>query len=708
MPLIVFRVILIYLTLINTVFGGFLVMLLNEPITAIKGIGEKKAQILNNLGIFTVEDIVEYFPRDYEDRSDVRKIDQLVEDEENTFFAWVDNMPENVHIGKMSITKVRLSDETGKINAVWYNQAFLKNAIKKDEYYIFTGIYRKKNGRREIISPEFEKAESKEILGAGRIVPVYHLTAGISQKVIRALVKKTLDSVKTQLPDFMPLDIRKKYCLCERNFAISNIHFPENSESFFIARKRLVFDELFILQMALFKLKGTTKRNSGIIFKCDNVLEETQKALGFEFTNAQKKVTEEIINDVSKGVLMNRLIQGDVGSGKTAIAMAACLMAIKNGYQAALMAPTEVLASQHYEAFSAFFQKFGVEVCLLKGSLKKKEKDAAKESILSGKTKMVIGTHAIIQKDVEFKNLALVITDEQHRFGVKQRNVLTEKGTNAHVLVMTATPIPRTLALILYGDLDVSVIDELPPGRQEILTYAVNSSYHKRAYAFIRKEVENGRQAYMVCPMIEESDAIEAKAVETMIDEVSQTDFKDLNVSVLHGKMKPDEKDAIMSDFAANKIQILISTTVIEVGINVPNATIMLIENAERFGLSQLHQLRGRVGRGKYQSYCILVTDSKSQITKERMKVMQKTNDGFEISETDLKLRGPGEFFGTRQHGIPQLKIANLYKDADMLSLSQEAAKELNRMKDWSNLPEYRLISEKIDTLFLNSQRIGI
>ncbi len=372
------------------------------------------------------------------------------------------------------------------------------------------------------------------------------------------------------------------------------------------------------------------------------------------------------------------------------------------------MAPTEVLATQHYEAFKSIFRQFGVEVCLLKGSLKKNEKDAAKESILSGKTKMVIGTHAIIQKDVEFKNLALVITDEQHRFGVKQRNVLTEKGTNAHVLVMTATPIPRTLALILYGDLDVSVIDELPPGRQEILTYAVNSSYHKRAYAFIRKEVENGRQAYMVCPMIEESDAIEAKAVETMIDEVSQTDFKGLNVSVLHGKMKPDEKDAIMSDFAANKIQILISTTVIEVGINVPNATIMLIENAERFGLSQLHQLRGRVGRGKYQSYCILVTDSKSQITKERMKVMQKTNDGFEISETDLKLRGPGEFFGTRQHGIPQLKIANLYKDADMLSLSQEAAKELNRMKDWSNLPEYRLISEKIDTLFLNSQRIGI
>ncbi len=683
-------------------------MLLNEPITAIKGVGEKKAQLLNNLGIFTVEDIIEYFPRDYEDRSIVCKIDQLQENEENTFFAWVDNVPENVHIGRMSITKARLSDETGKINAVWYNQAFLKNALKKDGRYIFTGIYRIKNGRREIVSPEFEKAESGEILGAGRIVPVYHLTAGISQKVIRALVKKTLDSVKTQLPDFMPLDIRKKYCLCERNFAISNIHFPENSDSFFMARKRLVFDELFILQMALFKLKGANNRNGGIVFKCGNVLEETQEALGFEFTNAQKKVTGEIINDVSKGTLMNRLIQGDVGSGKTAVAMAACLMAVKNGYQAALMAPTEVLASQHYEVFSAFFQKFGIEVCLLKGSLKKKEKEAAKESILSGRTKMVIGTHAIIQKDVEFKNLALVITDEQHRFGVKQRNVLAEKGANAHVLVMTATPIPRTLALILYGDLEISVIDELPPGREKILTYAVNSSYRKRAYAFIRKEVEKGRQAYMVCPMIEESDAIEAKAVETMIDEVSQTDFKGLNVSVLHGKMKPEEKEAIMSEFAANKIQVLISTTVIEVGINVPNATIMLIENAERFGLSQLHQLRGRVGRGKYQSYCILVTDSKSQVTKERMKVMQKTNDGFEISETDLKLRGPGEFFGTRQHGLPQLKIANLYKDADMLSLSQNAAKELNKIKDWHKEPKYKQLSEKIDSLFLNSQRIGI
>lgn len=684
-------------------------MLLNDSVTEIKGIGAKKAQTLNNLGIFTVNDLIEHFPRDYEDRSQVKDIADLTENEENTFFALVSAVPENVHIRKMTVTKVKLSDSTGSVNAVWYNQPFIKNALKKDEEYIFTGIYKKSGYRREVSSPEFEKAGTdKEILGGGRIVPVYPLTSGISQKVLRGLIKTTLDAVKTQLPEFLPLDMRKKYMLCERNFAISNIHFPENDESFFIARKRLVFEELFVLQTALFILKGTAKRNDGIVFKTKGISEESEKAFGFGFTKAQKKVIAEICSDVSKGIPMNRLIQGDVGSGKTAVAMTAALMAVKNGYQAALMAPTEVLASQHYESFKEFFDKFGIKVCLLKGSLKKKEKEAVKELISTGEADVIVGTHAIIQEDVEFKKLGLVITDEQHRFGVKQRNVLSEKGINAHVMVMTATPIPRTLALILYGDLDVSVIDELPPGRQHIDTFAVNSSYHQRAYGFIRKEVENGRQAYMVCPMIEENDAIEAKSVMQMIDEVSQTDFKGLSVAVLHGKMKADEKERIMKDFAENKIQILISTTVIEVGINVPNATIMLIENAERFGLSQLHQLRGRVGRGKYQSYCILVTDSKSEVTKERMKVMKKTNDGFEISETDLKLRGPGEFFGTRQHGVPQLKIANLYKDADILSQAQAAAKELNRNENWQKDDRYKPLKERINMLFNSDGRIGI
>lgn len=684
-------------------------MLLNDSVTEIKGIGAKKAQTLNNLGIFTVNDLIEHFPRDYEDRSQVKDIADLTENEENTFFALVSAVPENVHIRKMTVTKVKLSDSTGSVNAVWYNQPFIKNALKKDEEYIFTGVYKKSGYRREVSSPEFEKAGTdKEILGGGRIVPVYPLTSGISQKVLRSLIKTTLDAVKTQLPEFLPLDMRKKYMLCERNFAISNIHFPENDESFFIARKRLVFEELFVLQTALFILKGTAKRNGGIVFKTKGISEESEKAFGFGFTKAQKKVIAEICADVSKGIPMNRLIQGDVGSGKTAVAMTAALMAVKNGYQAALMAPTEVLASQHYESFKEFFDKFGIKVCLLKGSLKKKEKEAVKELISTGEADVIVGTHAIIQEDVEFKKLGLVITDEQHRFGVKQRNVLSEKGINAHVMVMTATPIPRTLALILYGDLDVSVIDELPPGRQHIDTFAVNSSYHQRAYGFIRKEVENGRQAYMVCPMIEENDAIEAKSVMQMIDEVSQTDFKGLSVAVLHGKMKADEKERIMKDFAENKIQILISTTVIEVGINVPNATIMLIENAERFGLSQLHQLRGRVGRGKYRSYCILVTDSKSEVTKERMKVMKKTNDGFEISETDLKLRGPGEFFGTRQHGVPQLKIANLYKDADILSQAQAAAKELNRNENWQKDDRYKPLKERINMLFNSDGRIGI
>ncbi|MCJ7856791.1 ATP-dependent DNA helicase RecG [Lachnospiraceae bacterium NSJ-143] len=683
-------------------------MLLSDPVTSIKGVGEKKAQLLNHLGIFTVGGLIEHFPREYDDRSEVRKISDFVEDEENTFFAWVDAVPENVHIGKMAITKVKLKDDTGSINAVWYNQPYIKNAVKKDEEYIFTGEYRKRNGRREIISPEFERADGREVLGGGRIVPVYHLTSGISQKVLRSLIKMTLTEVKAQLPDFMPLSIRKKYCLCERNFAVSNIHFPENSESFFMARRRLVFEELFVLQLALFEIKGLSERSGGPVFKNNNILARTQKALGFDFTAAQKKVVKEIINDTSSKNLMNRLIQGDVGSGKTAVAMAAALMAVESGFQAALMAPTEVLASQHYESFKQFFENFGIEVYLLKGSLKKREKDMVKADIADGKVKMVIGTHAIIQKDVEFDNLGLVITDEQHRFGVNQRNILSQKAENAHVIVMTATPIPRTLALILYGDLDISVIDELPPGRQHIQTYAVNSSYHSRAYAFVRKEVEKGRQAYMVCPMIEESDTIEAKAVDTMIKEVSQTEFEGLNVSVLHGKMKPDEKESVMRDFAEGRIQILISTTVIEVGINVPNATIMLIENAERFGLSQLHQLRGRVGRGKHQSYCILVTDSKSEQTRERMKVMKKTNDGFEISETDLKLRGPGEFFGTRQHGVPQLKIANLYKDSEILKEAQEAAKKLNKDNVWRENIDYEPLFRRVRELFLQGGRIGI
>ena len=675
-------------------------MLLNDPITKIKGIGEKRAKLFGVMDIFTIEDLLCHFPRDYDDRSDVRKITDLIENEENTFFAFVSSTPETVYFKNLSITKAKLSDETGSVTAVWYNQPFMKNAIRLNEEYIFTGLYKKSKSRKEISSPEFEKASSEELLGGGRIVPIYPITAGLSQKIMRVAIKTALSELKAQLIDFIPADIRKKYKLCDRNFAVYNIHFPENNENFFMARERLDFEELFLLQTALLTLKGKNLgEKTNKIFKTENILNEASKALGFDFTNAQKRVVSDIANDVESGKTMNRLIQGDVGSGKTAVAMCAALMALKSGFQAVLMAPTEVLATQHYESFKKFFDNFGFEVCILKGSLKKSEKNAVKERILNGQSSMIIGTHALIQEDVEFKNLGLIITDEQHRFGVKQRNSLSLKGYGAHVMVMTATPIPRTLALILYGDLDISVIDELPPGRKSIETIAVNSSYHKRIYGFIKKEVSNGRQAYIVCPMVEESESIDAKAVETMCDELKDTEFKGINVSILHGKMKAAEKENIMNAFSKGDIKILISTTVIEVGINVPNATIMLIENAERFGLSQLHQLRGRVGRGSDKSYCILVTDSKNEVTQERMRVMKKTNDGFEISETDLKLRGPGEFFGTKQHGLPQLKIANLYRDALTLSKAQESAADITSNRLWYKEEKYSVLKKKISDM---------
>ena len=676
-------------------------MELKDTVGKIKNVGTQRAKLLNNLGIYTVEDIIEYFPRDYEDRRSLREISDLMENTENTFSATVEKAVENVYIGKMCISRTRVYDDSGSVNVIWYNQKYIKNAIKKDCQYMFTGKFQVKNGRREVISPEFEILEKEELLNSGRIIPVYPLTKGLSQKVLRSIIKYTIDNTKNALDDFLPKSIRMKYKLCERNFAVSNIHFPESDDAFFEARKRLVFEELFMLQTALFKIKSyCDKSSSGIKIYKKRYLSDAKKLLGFELTDAQKKVVDEIMSDMSSGKIMNRLVQGDVGSGKTAVALCSAYVAIKNGFQSVLMAPTEVLAKQHYDYFSALFGKAGISVGFLSGSLKKKEKDAIYENIENGNMQMIIGTHAVIQKDVYFKNVGLVITDEQHRFGVNQRKVLSEKGENPHVLVMTATPIPRTLALILYGDLDISIIDTLPPGRQKTETLVVNTSYRKRIYAFIEKEILKGHQAYIVCPVIEENEENDMASVESYGEDIKK-EFAKYNVGILHGKMKNDEKEAIMSDFAEGKTNILVSTTVIEVGVNVPNATIMLIENAERFGLSQLHQLRGRVGRSKEQSYCILVSDSKNQITKQRLMTMKRTNDGFEISETDLKLRGPGDFFGTKQHGIPPLKIANLYTDMEILKLSQEAATELLSEKDALDREENKFLKERLENILL-------
>lgn len=675
-------------------------MYLDSPVTAIKSIGPEKSRKLSRLGILTVKDLIEHFPRDYEDRSQVVPISEIKLNEENTFRGRVRGIPEDMRVKNLRIVRARIEDSTGGILAVWYNQPYMKKAFKEGAEYIFTGKAVRKYNNIEIQSPEFEIVSKGSILSGGRIVPVYSSTSGISQKMLRSIIKDTLDYAGNQIHDFIPTSIRKKYKLCDRNYAVSNIHFPESNESFFIARRRLVFEELFMLQTALLKMKSSVnKGKSGIVFKNINCAKEILNALPFELTDAQKKVMREIVNDIKSGKSMNRLVQGDVGSGKTAVALVTAFIAIRNGYQSALMAPTEVLAGQHYEFISKILDSLGIKTVLLTGSLKKKEKEKALELIKSGEAKMVIGTHAVIQENVEFQKLGMVITDEQHRFGVRQRGTLSEKGENPHVLVMTATPIPRTLALILYGDLDISIIDHLPPGRQKIDTLSVNSSYHERIYSFIRKEVDRGRQVYIICPMIDENDKLDVQDVTTYTEKLKNEIFSDYSVECMHGKIKPQKKQEIMEEFAKNNINILVSTTVIEVGINVPNATIMMIENAERFGLAQLHQLRGRVGRGSEKSYCILVCDSKSKVAKERMNMMTKSSDGFEISEMDLKLRGPGEFFGTRQHGLPEMKIANLYKDMNILKEAQKASLEIMNM-DIENDDEYKLLKMELDKAF--------
>ncbi|MBO8434992.1 MAG: ATP-dependent DNA helicase RecG, partial [Tyzzerella sp.] len=675
-------------------------MYLDSPVTAIKSIGPEKSRKLSRLGILTVKDLIEHFPRDYEDRSQVVPISEIKLNEENTFRGRVRGIPEDMRVKNLRIVRARIEDSTGGIVAVWYNQPYMKKAFKEGAEYIFTGKAVRKYNNIEIQSPEFEIVSEGSILSGGRIVPVYSSTSGISQKMLRSIIKDTLDYAGNQIHDFIPTSIRKKYKLCDRNYAVSNIHFPESNESFFIARRRLVFEELFMLQTALLKMKSSVnKGKSGIVFKNINCAKEILNALPFELTDAQKKVMREIVNDIKSGKSMNRLVQGDVGSGKTAVALVTAFIAIRNGYQSALMAPTEVLAGQHYEFISKILDSLGIKTVLLTGSLKKKEKEKALELIKSGEAKMVIGTHAVIQENVEFQKLGMVITDEQHRFGVRQRGTLSEKGENPHVLVMTATPIPRTLALILYGDLDISIIDHLPPGRQKIDTLSVNSSYHERIYSFIRKEVDRGRQVYIICPMIDENDKLDVQDVTTYTEKLKNEIFSDYSVECMHGKIKPQKKQEIMEEFAKNNINILVSTTVIEVGINVPNATIMMIENAERFGLAQLHQLRGRVGRGSEKSYCILVCDSKSKVAKERMNMMTKSSDGFEISEMDLKLRGPGEFFGTRQHGLPEMKIANLYKDMNILKEAQKASLEIMNM-DIENDDEYKLLKMELDKAF--------
>lgn len=679
---------------------------LEKDVKYVKGVGPNRCKLLNKLGIFTLKDLITYYPRTYQDRSKPKYLCECDDGEEVLIEALACAKMTNARLkGGRTMQKLMIRDETASATIIWFNQMYLKEKFKIGEKYKFFGKVTKKAGKIMFNSPVFENLDTSK--STGRIIPIYPLTYSLSQNNIRKIIEAGIAEVYGNLPETLPEYLREKYKLVNINDATKHIHFPDEFKDFDIARNRLVFEELLSVQLALLQLKNNNiTEQKGIEFSKDVHISEVINTLPFKLTKAQLRVLEEIDNDMEAKKSMNRLLQGDVGSGKTVVAMCSAYKAVKSGYQAAIMAPTAILATQHQENFKNILEKLGIKCELLISGITKKQKEGILERLENGEIDILIGTHAIIEENVKFKNLGLVVTDEQHRFGVKQRTKIAEKGENPDVLVMTATPIPRTLALILYGDLDISIIDELPPNRKKIETFAVNKGMTERVNNFIRKQIEEGRQAYIVCPLVEENVEMDLKSVEKLYETYSKEIFPDFKVSFIHGKMKPREKDEIMEDFKAKKIDILISTTVIEVGVDVPNANIMVIENAERFGLAQLHQLRGRVGRGEYKSYCILKTDGKGETVRKRMKVMCETNDGFIISEKDLELRGSGDFFGTMQHGLPEFKIANLFEDVDMLAQVQKISMEILAQDSKLEQDKNKLLKELIRDKF--SKRIEI
>ena len=649
----------------------------DQSIETLKGIGEKTAKLFEKVGIRTIDDLLHYYPKGYDTYGEPKAIGELSEDETGTVEGFLKSGATGVHVNGLSIVQATISDMTGKLRLVWYHMPYLKNTLRPDSHFIFRGrVIRKKNGLT-MEQPQMFKPEAyEELLSSMR--PVYAQTKGLGNKMITSAVEQAL-AFRTLERDYLPAGLRIANELVEYNFAIEHIHFPSNEEELKFARKRLVYDEFFFFLLAVRHLKEK-RQNVQSPFHMEKQ-DECRKLLAelpYRLTNAQLRTLEEVLRDLKSGSVMNRLIQGDVGSGKTIIAVLALLAACENGYQGALMVPTEVLARQHFESVTELFEKHGVDkkVILLTGSMTAKEKRIAYEKVASHEADIIIGTHALIQEKIVYDNLALVITDEQHRFGVAQREMFGNKGQMPHVLVMSATPIPRTLAIILYGDLDISVIDELPANRLPIKNCVVDKSYRPRAYRFIENEVKNGRQAYVICPMVEESEMIDA---ENVLDytKILRQNLPGIRVEYLHGKMKGKEKNKIMEEFAAGEIQVLVSTTVIEVGVNVPNATVMMIENAERFGLAQLHQLRGRVGRGDKQSYCIMVNASGNKEKNGRLAVLNKSNDGFYIASEDLKLRGPGDIFGIRQSGDLEFQLADIYTDAVTL---KKVSEDVNRL----------------------------
>ena len=650
---------------------------LTSPVTVLRGIGPQKAKVLERLEIRTLGDLLRFYPRAYDDRRETRKISELIPGESACVAAMIASAPTRAHLRKgMDLIKVRAVDETGVLDLTFFNQSWLKNSLQVGQTYLFYGKAEGSLLRKSMASPIVER----EGLGerTGRIVPIYPLTAGLSQLFLSRTIRQALDECGDAVPELLPAAIRRENALCSAAYAVENIHFPEGDEALSLARRRLAFEELFLFALGLAGLRS--RRNAVTVPPMAAVdMAPFYAALPFSLTGAQRRSIDEALGDMRSGLPMNRLCQGDVGSGKTMVAAACVYFAARNGRQAALMAPTEILARQHYETLSPLLEPLGLRCALLTGSTGVKARRETNAALAAGDIDLAIGTHALLTGTVTFRDLGLVVTDEQHRFGVAQRAALAEKGLHPHTLVMSATPIPRTLALILYGDLDVSLIDELPPGRQPIETFAVPGSYRPRIYAFLRKHIAQGRQAYIVCPMVEsgEEGGEDTKAVKDYAQQLQKEVFPDLRVAFVHGKMKPKEKEAVMAAFSAGETDLLVSTTVIEVGVDVPNAAVMVVENAERFGLSQLHQLRGRVGRGKHQSYCILISDNQNEETRQRLKILTKTNDGFRLAEEDLRLRGPGDFFGVRQHGLPGLRVADLGCDAQLLQSAQKSAEAL-------------------------------
>ena len=671
---------------------------LYKDVKYIKGVGPNRVKLLNKIGIFTLKDLITYYPRTYEDRSKPKNLYECQDGEEVFVRAIACSRLSDIRLRGRTMQKLLIRDETATAEAMWFNQSYLKSKFEQGKEYGFYGRVSKKYGKIELMSPQFDEGNSTK--NTGRIIPIYPLTYNLSQNNLRKIMENGIKEVYGNLEETLPNYILDEYKLEKINKAVKDIHFPEGFNDFNTARTRLVFEELLSVQLALLELKNRyMNEEKGIIFDKNVKISDVINSLPFKLTGAQRRVLEEIEGDMESDKTMNRLLQGDVGSGKTVVAMCSAYKAVKSGYQAAIMAPTAILANQHLENFKNILEKFDIKMELLISGITKKKKEDILQRLENGEIDIIIGTHALIEDNVKFKNLGLVVTDEQHRFGVKQRSKIASKGNNPDVLVMTATPIPRTLALILYGDLDISIIDELPPNRKKIETFAVNKNMTDRVNAFIKKQIDEGRQAYIVCPLVEENEEMDLKSVEKLYETYKTEVFPEYKVEYIHGKLKQKEKDEIMDRFKKGEIDILISTTVIEVGVDVPNSNIMVIENAERFGLAQLHQLRGRVGRGEYKSYCILKYEGKGETVRKRMKVMCDTNDGFIISEKDLELRGSGDFFGTMQHGLPEFKIANLFEDMQILKVAQEAAIKIlskdPKLENKENVLLKRLIRDK-------------